>query len=688
MRLLVCLVLAVAPGCRAADKILGLPATDGYKLAFQGNSRLTERSLAKAIRIELDDWQEADFSHAYADDAAYSLAEHYRLNGYPEAKVDYQITRSDGTPRLEFDVDEGPRVLLGKVTFPGFEQIDGLDHQDLIHFYRAPSSGVAGQGPPVFVESRVRALRSDLLGELRARGFLDATSGELQIDVQTDAKRADVILPLVTKDRFQVDEVRFLGSDQASAELIQAAQDVTHSGQNPRPYSPQLALELRARLLSILGEAGFVDAEVDVAEQIERSPPKVTLTVKLISGPQVRIRQVIVRGREHGDGTFVRSRVSLVPGDLAQASRIRSAVSRLYRSGLFRRVETSLEGEGDTRDLVIDLEEGPSAELFIEPGYGSYELLRVRAGIRERDLWGSGRGVRAEITAALRAQHALVGFSDPEALGPNTSADLTVDYDRREQPSFTSVAAGVGAFLTHRWNSSGRHATTLGYQYRQSDLEDFDIVTGEIEDALNDIQLSGFRISHTKDERDLPLFPRSGSLLQATGEWGDASLGSDLDFIRLTLSVAGYWTWGDSRVVATGLRFGTVRATNGAQTVPIQERFFLGGENSVRSFRESELGPTDSDGNPVGGEGFTLGSIEIRQDLGNQSWQLAGFLDAGHVSSQASDLFDGEGYGWALGLGLRYLLPVGPLRLDLAWNPDASSAEDNLVLHFAVGLAF
>jgi outer membrane translocation and assembly module TamA len=128
------------------------------------------------------------------------------------------------------------------------------------------------------------------------------------------------------------------------------------------------------------------------------------------------------------------------------------------------------------------------------------------------------------------------------------------------------------------------------------------------------------------------------------------------------------------------------------ETIPIQERFFNGGENSVRSFREDRLGPVDGEGNPLGGEVRNTLSLELRYRLwGNLHGAL--FYDAGNVLAEFEDALDFRDLRSGVGVGLRYMLPIGPLRIDGAWNPDPRQLtptleEDNFVVHVSVGMAF
>ena len=143
-------------------------------------------------------------------------------------------------------------------------------------------------------------------------------------------------------------------------------------------------------------------------------------------------------------------------------------------------------------------------------------------------------------------------------------------------------------------------------------------------------------------------------------------------------------------------------------SIPISERFFNGGDNTVRSYKHSELGPKDNNNEPVGGLGYNVFSIEVRKRF-YRNFAATLYVDAGNVSpnrsllesdftpyTSRSDLLNDtfndffSDFKFGIGIGLQYLLPVGPVRLDIAYNPDPEEIwnEDNWVFHFSLGMAF
>jgi outer membrane protein assembly factor BamA len=147
-------------------------------------------------------------------------------------------------------------------------------------------------------------------------------------------------------------------------------------------------------------------------------------------------------------------------------------------------------------------------------------------------------------------------------------------------------------------------------------------------------------------------------------------------------------------LLALGGRAGIIHSLSGSNVVadiPIDERFFNGGNTTVRSFTERDLGPHDGD-NPIGGEFFTVFNVEYTFPIYGEL-QGAAFFDAGNLLPSSEDPFARASAGfddmrYAVGLGLRYKLPIGPIRLDYGYNPDRRADEDVGAFHFSFGFAF
>jgi outer membrane protein assembly complex protein YaeT len=474
-----------------------------------------------------------------------------------------------------------------------------------------------------------------------------------------------------------------------------------------QPYTSRTKLVTRARAVEILGDKGFSDAGVGVDVRTDPATGAVTLVLDVVAGPLVTIADIEVRGNQRTQPEFIRERLRLKPGARYDRSLEKESFNQLYRTGVFSKVEIGLEKTNaeDRRILVVTVEEMPSQEVFFEPGYGSYEQLRLVVGYRLKNLLGTGRSWTSEVLGAVKAQGVSSTLTDPWFLGSDVRADLTGFIRRREEPSFTRRDAGGTFFLS---KELGRGLTvSSGLTFRRTELSD-PAAAIEEEDLRDDYNFASVKAQATYDTRNDIFFPTTGQRTFGAVERADTLLGGDVTFLRLTGGMR--WFLPIARTTVLGLRYRTGLIIPGEDefTVPLAERFFNGGENTVRSFKESELGPRDSNGDPAGGLAYNVVSAELRQRLvGDFTGTL--FTDFGNVAPNQTRESEGRppyrnrsriltdtlgdffrGFRPGVGCGLQYLLPVGPARVDFAVNPDRDEKrnEDRYVLHFSVGMAF
>ena len=419
------------------------------------------------------------------------------------------------------------------------------------------------------------------------------------------------------------------------------------------------------------------------------------------------ISKLLIRGNEKTKPKFIKNRVLLKPGDRYDLELQQKSFRQLYKTGLFSKVDLHLEKqEGtDSWPLVVEVTEAPGKELYLEPGWGSYEQLRVKAGFREKNLFGTGRIFGLEATGSLKAQSLVASLSDPWFLNTDVKADLPVYYSRREEPSFTRKDLGGSLLFSKRLTD--RLSVTGGYSFRMTDVSDVDPDIEEV-DAPTDYDYASVKGQATYDSRNDLFFPTQGQRSFFSAEYADTFLGSEITLTRLTGGIRYFFALTGSTVLGLRYRTGLIVPGEDDFILPISEKFFNGGENTVRSFKQSELGPKDDDGNPVGGLAYNVFNIELRQRLiGNLTGSI--FFDAGNVSpnrtreEQGEDPYDSQSdimsetfsqyfkdFRTGVGLGLQYQLPVGPARVDLAFNPDRNRKrnEDFYVFHFSVGMAF
>jgi outer membrane translocation and assembly module TamA len=188
------------------------------------------------------------------------------------------------------------------------------------------------------------------------------------------------------------------------------------------------------------------------------------------------------------------------------------------------------------------------------------------------------------------------------------------------------------------------------------------------------------------DSSDSILNPTRGMLLRGRLDHSNTALISDVSFVKLLLEARHYQRLWRKMILATRLVLGSIWPYGDTQEVPFNVRFFAGGPGSVRGFALNRLGPLDENDNPIGGHSLLIGSIELRFPIAG-AFGGALFVDFGNVFRDAFTYRLDE-LRYAIGPGVRYNTPVGPLRVDLGIIVDRRSDEDFGRVEFSIGQAF
>ncbi|MCE9595694.1 MAG: BamA/TamA family outer membrane protein [Planctomycetes bacterium] len=671
--LLLALVSACASGRGDRGAALQHAQSSGVELVFAGALSFDAERLSTVASEDLERLPRAPNRRAVLDDAAFALQRFYRREGFADAEVAFQDLGSEAERSVRFDVREGPRVLVDGFEFPG---ANALTFVELTELYAAPRVGDRS----VLVSSAVTELANAIEERYVARGYARVELDPPKIEREIGAAHARVSITVREGAIFRVGNVTWNGDLGA----LKGELDDLGRRERDAVFNSQALGSLATRASELFAERGYPQIRVRPVEEHLTEDSKADVAFEVETGPKVTISAIDVRGNEHVARELVLSRVAFREGRLWRASDERDSLRELFRTGLFSAVEFAFEGTGELRTLVVRVREASSREFSVEPGYGSYERLRLGLGWRDKNWLGTARALNFDSTLAELAQRASLSLVDLHLFESDIEGVASIFGGRRIEPSFTS--SDFGGSLTLTRNFSRHTRGILGYQFRHSGVSDVDANVSS-SDLVQDVDISSLLVTPTYDDRDQYFLPTKGTFAQLSVEYGSGATGSQLDFVRTRWTASQFLSLSDAMVVAGSWRGGVIAPFGGTDTIPLQERFFNGGENSVRAFREDDIGPIDGDGEPLGGEAFNVFSLELRRELaGNLDGAV--FWDAGDVSARAGDFLKFEDLRHGPGVGLRYRLPIGPVRLDLGYNPDVQGTESRWVLHLSVGMSF
>jgi outer membrane protein assembly complex protein YaeT len=689
------LVLFAAAGLAAVG---AWALNDDFRITFQGTCALSEGTLRKAANDELALLGRPGQTNANADDAAFAMQNAYRQAGFAWAQVQYVIEKKTGKTQIVFRVEEGPKVVVERLKFTGSTL---LKKEQVAAFYQAKKSGFLGTGAYLYVEAKIGSAVSGIRDYYLNRGYLDVAIDPPATTFSKDKTKATLAINLHEGIHYRIKEIILEGDLLAKAQSTFAALRKEFIGE---AYYKRRELLLKSRILEKYADLGYPSVNVEVSSRELDASGDVQITARISSELLIKIGVISVKGNEKTSEHFIRNRMHLKPGDLYSMEKQRASFAALYQTGLFSKVNLKLQKTGDPEkeDLAVRVQEQDSRELFLQPGWGSYELARLQAGFREKNLFGTGRQAGMQTDVSTKGFDGVGTLSDPWLLGSDIQTDLTTYYLMRTQPAYTRQEFGNTLIFSKHLLPSLE--ISLSYLYRVTHLYNVSSFA-DLNNSPANYNIGSLSLKLTDDSRNDYFYPGRGQVSFVSFEYADPLIGSQIPYDRVTFGTAWFWSLSDSTVLAARYNSGFIIPGLGQVQIPVGERFYNGGDNTVRSFNELQLGPIDSSGTAVGGFGYNVANLEIRQKL------FAGFLttlfiDYGNIAPDdaataviyndrpqiltalARDYF--KDFRTGLGAGLDYMLPVGPARLDFAFNPMPRSdrKESRFVIHFAIGMAF
>jgi outer membrane protein insertion porin family len=457
-----------------------------------------------------------------------------------------------------------------------------------------------------------------------------------------------------------------------------------------RPGAPYRLRDLardRNALLAAYRDAGY--PQVEVTPEVSYTPEgQARVVLRITPGPQVRVDHVVIAGLQTTRAEVVRRELLVKEGEPLGLEKVLESQRRLGALGIFERVTLSeMDPETpDKRSVIVAAEEAPLTTVAYGVGYAERDLLRGSVEVTRRNLFGLDRSLSTFARYSFRGSRFLATFREPWLLGRHQEFFATVFREEEDRPAFDFVRVG-GLVQTVRQ----RRAWSLIARYTYQLIDTFNIVNpDEVGREFTSSTVSGPSASLVHDTRDDPLDPRRGRFASADVQLSHEVLGGD-SFVKGFLQASSYRRLNARVVLALSGRLGLARTFGEAPLLlPRPDRFYAGGDYSVRGFSLDAVGPLAAEPSgrlvPTGGNALLLGGAELRVDAGRY-FSVAAFTDAGNVYSLVSDLDAGE-LRYTAGLGLRYRSALGPLRVDWGYKLNRRLGESAYRFHFTLGHAF
>lgn len=461
------------------------------------------------------------------------------------------------------------------------------------------------------------------------------------------------------------------------------------------PWSRAGQEESRALVEGTLRNAGYLDARVAVTSDCQGDSCTVRLSVT--PGLLVVLDRVVVAGVVRTSERVVHRLSTLKVGEPLGAAQQLETQRRLLAPGIFQSATVRpIPGQEHRprRGVVIDLKEAPLRSYGFGLGWDSEGGGRASASWSHLNPLGTGGALFTEASYSGRRQRLQLTYREPSPLGLfGVPLWLSVyRYDANFE-TFSLLERGAWFELGDRERRPGR--IMLRYEYQIVEPQAPPEILSGLEREKQNLKIASIIPFAVWDSRDDVFSPSRGVLARAELQSAFKLFLADADFDKLNLALAGYRPAARG-VLAGALRSGVAVPRHGDRSagdnllLPINVRFFAGGQVSHRAFALDRLGvpgqTLDAQGKPVGGAALLLANLEWRRRLtGAIGFNV--FLDGGNVWA-GRRLVDLDDMRWGAGVGLRFETPVGPIRLEYGWKLDRKVGENAGELFFSLGNPF
>jgi len=668
------------------------------RVDFEGNSKVTTKDLEKEAQLK----PRMVFTRAKVQSDVQRIIELYRRNGKFAASVDPQIIqRPQNRVDLIYSINEGPTTGVSRIIFVGNKAYDDSTLRGQIATEESAWWRILATNDN-YDPDRLLFDREQLRRFYVNHGYADFHVVSAVAELTPDHSSFYITFTVDEGEKYKFGKVEI---DSKIRELPAQTLRPLVNIRAGTTYDESEVEKAKDALVNAVGAKGYASADVGVRLRRDPDSHTVDLVMRIEQGPRVYIDKINIVGNNRTLDKVIRRELRFTEGDIFNRDLIDRSRTRIRALGFFKDVDikNSTGSRPDKTDVTVTVTEQSTGEVALGAGYSSTSSFVGEFSYTERNLFGRGQYMRASVALSTISKQYQFSFTEPWFLDRPLAAgiDLYKYVTNYNQASYQGDVTAAG--LRFGFPTSEYGSIQVRYTYRLNKVTAY---SGAPPSLTQELELYGTKTSTSDlgftfgyNTLDDYLKPTKGMLFSLSEDF--AGIGGSLKFLKtegaFTVYHPLFWSMVGSLTGSAGYIQGY-----GGLTVPIEERFFRGGD-TFRGFKLAGIGPRDlsvqGDYGAIGGDFYAIGTAEARlpdilpSDYGMNFALFSDFGTLGHLDSPfrcskylpTCTIRDNLALRVSAGVSVKWKSPFGPVQIDLGVPIAKAPYDKTEFIHFSAG---
>jgi len=675
------------------------------KITFSGTNHITMKDEKLKDMLKSKEGQYLDYPKLAED--VQTFKKMYDKMGYSRAEIAYKVDvdKETNKAKVDFNAVEGKKMRIRGITFEGNKAFSA---SRLLKLIKTKKAWLFNAG--VLKEEVLKEDMERIKAFYRKNGFIDAV---IDYEVTSDPKKPFYYIAIKVQEgkKFLVGSISISGNkDISEKDILSRVKEAVPD----KVYDPDAVRVDTANIQGLYFDRGYISAQVQDTTSVDPATNRVNIAYSIVENDITYVGKIMVVGNVKTKDVVVRRELRIKPGDRFDGEKLRRSKERLQNLGFFEDVsyDTKDTDVSNKKDLVVDVKETKTGSFSFGGGYSTVDQFVGFVEVEQKNFdWknfpyftGAGQNLKFRASFGSTTDGLDLSFTEPWLFDYPVSFGF--DGYKRKHDRDTDVGYGYDEDIIGGDIRLGKDLTeyihgSVAYRLESIKISNpSDDATQDLLDEVGKNNISSMEFGLNFDSRNNVFDTTKGDLVTNSLSVAGGPFSGDKNFWKYFGRASHYFPMPNNSVLEIRGRIGLADAYGDSDKVPIYERFFAGGADTIRGYHERGIGPVDPNSkDPLGGTSLVVGNIEYTYPLFN-FLKVAAFYDVGNVWEKLGDIFSGSdtssplntgGFKSGIGLGVRIKTPIGPIKLDYGFPMDKEPGEDSIGsgrFHFSMSQGF